>query len=151
DHHRGQETDGDQEIDQAGHDGAGRDDQAREIDFGDQVGVADQAVAGFGERGGEELPGQQSGEHEQRVWDVGGRRQLGDFAEHEREHDHRDERPDQGPGDADDSLFVADEDVAPGEEIEQLAVPPKVAPVLALGAAGLDDYGFTHGPGKTES
>src|SRR5262249_39520919 len=35
--------------------------------------------------------------------------------------------------------LVADRDVAPGEDGEQLTVLPEVAPVVALGAAGLDD------------
>jgi hypothetical protein len=36
-------------------------------------------------------------------------------------------------------LFVADEDVAPREKVEELAIAPEVAPVLALGLAGADD------------
>src|SRR5207245_2396637 len=70
------------------------------------------------------------------------------------EHDHHDgdghERTDHRPGDADRRLLVPDGDVPPGEEVEQLAVPPEVAPVLPLGPAGLDDgdvggsFGGTH-------
>ena len=45
----------------------------------------------------------------------------------------------QRPGDADHRLLVAHRHVAPGQDLEQLAIAPEVAPVIALLAAGLDD------------
>jgi hypothetical protein len=36
-------------------------------------------------------------------------------------------------------LFVADEDIAPREEIKKFAVAKEIAPVVALGVAGFDE------------
>src|ERR1043166_3252754 len=58
---------GDKKIDQAGDDGTRGDDEAGKIDFGDQVGVSDQAVARFAQGVGEELPWQHGGEDENRI------------------------------------------------------------------------------------
>jgi len=60
-HEHQHQSEGNGKIHKGGDDRTGRNDQAREIDFGDQVGVADQAVAGFGQGVGEELPGQHGG------------------------------------------------------------------------------------------
>ena len=49
--------------------------------------------------------------------------------EHQREDDHGQERLQDGPDDPEHGLFVADEDIAPGEEVEQLAVRPQFAQV----------------------
>lgn len=49
-HHRRHQAERDQEINEARDDGARGHDQTREIDFGDQVGVADQAIAGLAQR-----------------------------------------------------------------------------------------------------
>ena len=53
------------------------------------------------------------------------------------------ERPKAGPQHAEDRLLVADEQVAPGQKIIQVAIPPQIAPVMGLGLAGLDDQ-FIH-------
>ena len=63
--------------------------------------------------------------------------EFGDAAEDDGEDDHGEERTDDAPGNSHDGLLVADEDVAPGQEIKQFAVAPKVAPVVFLGAARL--------------
>lgn len=44
-----------------------------------------------------------------------------------------------GPGHADDGLLVTHRNIAPGEDQEQLAVTPQIAPVVLLGAAGFED------------
>ena len=93
-----------------------RHDQAREVDLADQVGVADHAARGVAEHRREQGPRQQAGEDHQRVGRPRFARQLGDVAEHDREDHHGQERPDEGPGDADDGLLVAHRDVAPGED-----------------------------------
>jgi hypothetical protein len=36
-------------------------------------------------------------------------------------------------------LLVANEHVAPGKEIEKLAIPKEVAPIISLGMTGFDD------------
>ena len=59
-------------------------------------------------------------------------------------------RPNHCPDNADDGLLVSDEDVAPGEKVEQLAIAPEITPVVAFGAAGLDDEVGEHGAGSEE-
>ena len=66
-------------------------------------------------------------------------RKLGDAAEDEGKDDHREQRAQDGPQDPDDGLFVAHEDVAPGEEVEEFAVAEKIAPVIPFGVTGLDN------------
>ena len=88
---------------------------------------------------GEQEPGQHAGEHQDGIGRGAVARQLGEPAEHDREDHHGQERPDHRPGDADDGLLVAHRDVAPGQDREQLAIGPEVAPIVALGAAGLED------------
>jgi hypothetical protein len=82
------------------------------------------------------LPREHGAHDEQGVGGGARRREFGNAAEDDGEYDGGEERPDDSPGDADDGLFVSDKDVAPGEEVEQLAVAPEVAPVVLLGAAG---------------
>ena len=67
-------------------------------------------------------------------------------ARDQREDRHHHEGTQHRPSDADGRLLVADEDVPPGEEIEQFTVAPEVAPVLALRSARFDDeFRFQHG------
>jgi hypothetical protein len=66
-------------------------------------------------------------------------REFGEPAKHNREDHHCQERADDGPSDADDGLLVADSHIAPGEDREQLAIGPEVAPVMPLGPAGSED------------
>ena len=145
-HQPDQNESGDQEVHEADDHRAGRDDQPREVHLGDHAGIADQALTRAAEGIGEELPGQQGGEHQDRIGGTPGG-QFGQLAEYQREHQHGQQGPAQRPQDADDGLFVAHQDVAPGEEQEQLAIAPQVAPVVALGAAGFDDQGGGHGGG----
>lgn len=115
DHHDRKDAQGDQKICESDDDGAGRYDQAREIDFGDHVRVADQAVAGFGQGSGEELPGQHSREHQEGV----GHSLRGHFGEPAKDHDENDRgenRTEHRPQHADDCLLVSHKDVAPREE-----------------------------------
>ena len=131
-HHR------DREIDKGNNDRARGHDQAREVNFGDQVRVIDQAAAAFAERSGEELPRQHRGEDHDRVGDAI-RGELGDAAKDESENNHREQRTQHRPENADDGLFVAHEHVAPGEEVKELAVTKEIAPVIPLGVPGFDD------------
>ena len=77
--------------------------------------IADEAVAGPAEGRGEELPGQQAREHDERVGHVAGWH-LGELAENKREQNRLDRRLDHRPSDTEDRLFVTDLDVAPREE-----------------------------------
>ena len=65
---------------------------------------------------------------------------FGHAAEEDAEDDHLRERLQHGPGGAEDGLLVADFDVAPDEEIEQLAIAPHLGEIDDLPAGpGLDD------------
>src|SRR5439155_19042259 len=137
---------GDGEVDQAGNDRRDGNHQAREVDLRDQILVSDQAVAGAVERVGEQQPGQQAAEIEQRLGGVVGGKvaQLGD----DREDDHGAERLNDGPGDAKHGLLVANLDVAQGQDPQELAVLPQLLQVDRLPAvprAQLDSPGGADG------
>ena len=141
-HHPDEDDEADEEIDKR-HDYCGRGhDKAGEINLADEVGVADEAVGRFRQRGGKKLPRQQARKNHQRIRGRAFGRQFGDFAENEGEHHHRQKRPDQCPYQADDGLLVSDRHVAPGQHVKKLPVAPQVAPIVALGAAGFDDEDF---------
>src|SRR5262249_34166118 len=55
-----------------------------------------------------------------------GRGQFGKAAKEQSEDQHGKQRLQDHPSDADDSLLVADFDVAPNEEIKELSVAPKL-------------------------
>ena len=85
-------------------------------------------AARAGEGSGEEVPGQQAGEGEHGVGHaVGAAADAEHLVEDDREDDHRDDGVQHGPQHAQHGLLVADEDVPPGEEVEQLAVLPQLA------------------------
>ena len=123
-----QDEERDAEVDEPAEHGRDRDHQAREVDLGQQVGVADEADAGTREGAGEELPWQQPGEAEDRVGHIGrGALDAERPVEDDGEDDHRQKRLQDRPRNAHDGLLVAHEDVAPGEEVEQLTVGPQLA------------------------
>ena len=88
-------------------------------------------------------PRQHAGKDHQRIGRVAVRRQLGQFAEDDREHHHRQERADERPGGANHRLLVAYRDVAPSQDLKQFAVMPQIAPIVPLGAAGFNDQFVT--------
>ncbi len=57
DHHAGEDDEADQEINERHDDGGGRDNEPREVNLADEVGIADEAIGGLGQGGGEEGPG----------------------------------------------------------------------------------------------
>ena len=104
------------------------DDEAREIDLGDHVAAGDHRAAGNAQRSGEELPGQHGGIGEDRVRHaIGGH--LGKIAKEDGENHHGHERFEDRPQDAEHRLLVTHFQIAPGEEIDQLAVDPQVVKV----------------------
>ena len=149
DHRQGHQPHRDEKIHEAGDDRAGGNNQAWKVNLGNQVRVADEAVAGGAQRGGKELPGQLRRHHQQEIGHAGRGRQFGDAVENDGEHHRRQKRLNHRPSDANHRLFVADQDVAPGEKIKQLTVAPQVAPVILLGASGFDDE-FVHLKSKLE-
>ena len=115
---------GDREIHDASQDGGDRDDEPREVHLLHEVLAADEAVGGLGNAGGEEGPRHERGEGEDGVRDAIGR-DAGEASEDHAEDDHRHERLDHRPGRAEERLAVAHLEVAPGQEVEQLAVLPE--------------------------
>ena len=83
-------------------------------------------TAPFDDRAGEERPREQADVGEQRVRDAG-RVDVGDPLEEHREHDHHQERRDQGPGEADARLLVPGPQLALGEHDDQLPPAPQLA------------------------
>ena len=67
-----EEEGGDGEVHETGEDTTHGDDESGEVDFGDEIGVADETGAAFGEGIGEELPGEEAREDEERVRDATG-------------------------------------------------------------------------------
>ncbi len=117
----------------------GRNDEPRKINFADEIRARHQAVRCFRERGRKKRPGQHPREYHQRI----GRRafcwKFRDAPEDDSEHRHRENGSDDGPQSTDDSLLVADGHVAPREHLKQLAIAPKITPIILLRAAGLEN------------
>ena len=114
----------DEEIDDSPQRGAGRDDQAGEIDFSNHVSGTDDRIAAPCQGIGEKLPGQKAGECHNGIGYVM-TRELGQFAENNRKNNHCKERLQHRPEDADGGLFVADDDIPPGEKTKEFSVPPQ--------------------------
>src|SRR5882724_13286804 len=131
----GEDHEADGEVHQAGKRRGNGKNEAREIHFGDEALVFDDDVGGHLEGVGEVGPGNERGEIENGIGEaVGG--ELGETAEEKSEDEHVEKRLENDPEDADGGLFVADLDVAPDEEIEELAVSPDFAEAKLEKAAG---------------
>ena len=101
------------------------------------------SLEGVGEVG----PGDESGEIENGIGEaVGG--ELGEAAEEKSEDEHGEDGLENDPEDADGGLFVADFDVAPDEEVEELAVGPDFAEAELEEAAGRLDANGGGGAGR---
>ncbi len=127
-HHANEDGAGEAEIDDGGSDGGEGDGEAREVDFGDEAFGADDGVSGGGDGGGEEGPGEEAGVDEDGVGDATGFH-FGHPAKEDGEDDHVHEGLEDGPGGAEEGLFVADFDIAPDEEEEEFAVFPELGDV----------------------
>ena len=103
------------------------------------MGVADEAVRGIGQSGGEEAPGQQASEHHQRVRRRAVRGEPSQFAEDDGEHHHCQERTNERPGGPDHRLLVTHRDIAPSQDPKKFAVLPQVTPVVPFRAARLNN------------
>lgn len=142
-HDGDEEGEVDEHVDEADGERRDGDDEAREVDFADQVGVADDAGAGGFEGRGEELPGEEAAEDDD---GVGGTLagELGEASEDDGEDEGGDHGAQRAPQNAEYGLLVAYGEVAPGEDEDEFAVLPKVAPILTESGAGFYD-GFLHG------
>ncbi len=144
-HQHRQQAEGDGEIHQPGGHAGERHHQAREVHLGNQVAVGHQALAGLGQGVGEQPPGQQRRQGEDRVGHAAGR-QLQEVAEDQAEQPHGEQGLQDRPGGPQGGLLVAHLDIAPGEEVEQLAVAPQVAQLQrepAFGGQNLDFLDFS--------
>src|SRR6266852_978030 len=135
DSENGEDHEADGEVHQAGKRGGNGKNEAREINFGDEALVIDDDVGGHLEGIGEIGPGDESGEVEDGIGEavVG---ELGEAAEEESEDEHVEDGLENDPEDADGGLLVADFDVAPDGEVEELAVGPNFAEAKLEKAAG---------------
>ena len=85
----------------------------------------------------DELPRQHRGKHQHGLRHTGSAHAH--HAPERNEHEHGDRRTDHRPRDADRGLLVAHGQVAPREEVHQLAITPQVAPVIGRRQARFDD------------
>ncbi len=100
--------------------------QARKVDLRDQVLVGDESVASLGERGGEDLPGQQAHEHKQGIRNIAGEH-VEQTAEDQTEQCHHQDGLQDDLRGAERGLLVPHLDIAPDEEVEELEVRPELA------------------------
>src|SRR5690606_19099109 len=143
-HQHGQDHEGDQQVHQAYDHAAGGHDQPREVDLGEQIAVGDEAACRFAEGRAEEGPGQGGGAYQQQARHVA-RHFTVEQPSDEGDDPLREQRPDHAPADADSGLLIAHQDIPPGQEAEQAAIGPQIAPVMASGGAGFkDDAVFVH-------
>src|SRR6267143_5959544 len=135
DSENGKDDEADGEVHKAGKRGRNGKNEAREINLGDEPLVVDDDVGGHLEGVGEIGPGDESGEVEDGIGEaVGG--ELGEAAKKESEDEHVENGLQDDPEDADGGLLVADLDIAPDEEVKQLAVCPDFAEAKIEEAAG---------------
>ena len=87
------------------------------------------------EAGREERPRHERGVGEERVGNAV-RRHMREASEEEREHDHREQRLEHRPSDPEHGLLVADLEVAPDEEVQQLAIGDDLTQPQSHPAAG---------------
>src|SRR5262245_32322865 len=70
-------------------------------------------------------------------------RHLTESSEYNSEHQHREDGSNDRPGYPHHSLLVSNEDVSPSEEIEQLPIPPQIAPIMTFASSSLN-YQIVH-------
>jgi len=114
----------DGEIDESGKDGGEREDEAREIDFGDHALIFNDDIGRLLERVIEIRPGDERDEIKNGIGQAL-RRKLGEASEEKSEDKHGEKRLKDDPQDTDGGLFIADFNVAPDEEIKEFAVGPE--------------------------
>jgi len=103
-----------------------RQDEAREVNLGDDAAVAEEGLAGAREDVGNEIPERDARIEEEEKRDVAGRH-AHDEAEDHGENERGDDRLDEKPERAEDGLLLDGDQVAPDEHPEQLAVLPDLA------------------------
>jgi len=133
-HHAEQHDERDHEVEEATEDAGRWNQQSRKVHLLNQIRAADQTVRRLGEPVGEEGPWHEAGEAEDRIGHAVPRN-AGETPEEQAEDDHREERLDDCPTGAERRLLVANGDVAPRQEAQQLAIAPDLAQIQRCQAA----------------
>ena len=141
----GEDNEADGKVHEARKNGGDGKNEAGEIHLGNEALVFDHHVGSHRESAGEIGPGNKSGKVENGIGQAV-RGQLGKAAKEKCENQHGKYRLKDNPKDADGGLLIADLDVAPNEEIKELAVLPDFVEVKLEEAAGRLD---AHGDGRT--
>ena len=118
----------DEEAQQVGNHGGDGHDEPGKIDFPEHVLIRDEGVGGLLEAVGEIEPADIAGHVEKDLRDAV-RAHLGDTAKDEHIHQYGKNRLNQIPQRPEDGLLVLDDDVAPHEEPDQVAVAPDLPQV----------------------
>ncbi len=88
-HEADEDDKGNEEIHGAHHHGTGGNDEPREVDFGNKIGIPHHALARRGQGVGKKLPGQERGEDHDGIGRTSLTGKSGEFAEHDAHDDHR--------------------------------------------------------------
>ena len=142
----------DEQPDQIARDGGKRNNEPREVNLPEDMGVGAEGRARLVQAVGEILPEADAGEVEEGLGEAI-RRDARDAAEDDHVHDRRENRLDEEPERAQDRLLVDRDDVAPDEHREEVAVAPELLEVdLEQTLLGPDDerpgfFGFCLGIG----
>src|SRR5215472_16490628 len=136
----------DGKVHQPGENGRNGENEAREINLGDELLAFYDDVGGRSEGRSEIGPGNKRGEIKNGIRKAVGRK-FGEAPEEKSENEHVEDWLQDDPEDADGSLLVADLDVAPNKEIEQLAVGPDFTQAQLKEAAGRLDADGSGGAG----
>ena len=112
------------EIDTPGAKGRKGNGQAREIDLGDEIGIADDAVCGTGQAGGEKSPGHDAAEGKENIR-LAAAGEFGHLAENQGVDQCLRDGFCQSPGDAEEGLFVQGHNVTPGQKTDEFPVLPE--------------------------
>ena len=130
------------EVDEGAEDRGQRKDKSREVDLRDHRRVGEHDAGGPGHRRVEDGPRLEAHVSEHEVGHAIGV-ELGDSAEHEREHARGEQRRSDDPDRTEDGLAVADGDVTDAEYPEELAEAPELPEVREQPTAAA--VGFSRG------
>ncbi len=122
----GEDNEADGKVHEARKNGGDGKNEAGEIHLGNEALVFDHHVSGGRERVGEVGPGDQRSEVENGIREAV-RGELSETAEEKSENEHVEDGLQDDPEDTDGGLLVADLNVSPDEEVEELAVGPDLA------------------------
>ena len=103
----------DEKIDAGRDDRRRRDNHARKVNLGDQIGISHQTLTRTGKRGGKKLPRQHPRKNHQAIWRCARVTQFRNFAKYQRKNYGREYRPYNAPQSPDHCLFIPYLDISP--------------------------------------